>query len=89
MVCLNRSYYELYMVVNTNMKFVLVVYLCLAGACEGVYEQKLYDTIEECKVASEEVKDMAQQMFPMSSGEAWCLSEDEFKKYLQYGQTRA
>ena len=26
------------------MKFVLVVYICLAGVCDSVYEQKLYDT---------------------------------------------
>ena len=66
------------------MKFVLVVYMCLAGACESVYEQKLYDTVEDCKTASLEVQQVAQEMFPMSSGQVWCLTEDEFKKYQDY-----
>ena len=43
------------------MKFVLVVYLCIAGACESVYEQKLYDTRQECESASVEIMDYAQK----------------------------
>jgi len=58
--------------------------MCLAGACESVYEQKLYDTVEDCKTASLEVQEVAQEMFPMSSGQVWCLTEDEFKKYQDY-----
>jgi len=81
---MNCSYYSIFRNVNTNMKFVLVVYMCLAGACESVYERDLYDTVEECKAASEEVRVVAQQMFPMSSGQVWCLTEDEFKKYQDY-----
>ena len=66
------------------MKFIMVVYLCLAGACESVYEQKLYDTIEDCQMASKEVMDYAKQAFPMSSGEIWCLDEEQFIKYQEY-----
>ena len=58
--------------------------MCLAGTCESVYEQKLYDTVEECQVASQEVKDYALANFPYSNGEVWCLTETEFKKYLEY-----
>ena len=66
------------------MKFVMVVYLCLAGACESVYEQKLYDTIDECQIASKEVMEYAKEKFPWSSGEIWCLTEKEFKQYQDY-----
>lgn len=66
------------------MKFVLLVYLCLAGTCESVYEQKLYDTVGECQAASKEVMDYAKERFPYSSGEIWCLTEEEFKKYQDY-----
>jgi hypothetical protein len=35
-------------------------------------------------MASREVMDYAKQAFPMSSGEIWCLTEDEFIKYQEY-----
>ena len=63
------------------MKFILVLYICMSGVCESVYEQTPYDTIEACQTASEQVSITAQQMFPMSTGQVWCLEEDEFKKY--------
>ncbi len=66
------------------MKFIMVVYLCLAGACESVYEQKLYDTAEDCQTASKEVMDYAKERFPFSSGEIWCLTEEEFQKYQDH-----
>ena len=66
------------------MKFILVVYMCLAGACESVYELKKYDTKALCESAGEEVKIYAMQNFPQSSGEIYCLTEDEFKQYLEY-----
>jgi len=66
------------------MKFILVVYLCIAGACESVYEQKLYDTRQECESASVEIMDYAQKRFPNSSGQIWCLTEPEFKQYQDF-----
>ena len=76
------SYYEFFRIVNTNMKYILVVYMCLAGACESVYEQVPYDTVEACQKASKEVSIVAQEMFPMSTGQVWCLTEQEFDKYV-------
>ena len=64
------------------MKFILVVYMCIAGACDSVYEQVPYDTVEACQKASEEVSIVAQEMFPMSTGTVWCLTEEEFNKYI-------
>ena len=64
------------------MKYILVVYMCLAGACESVYEQVPYDTVEACQKASQEVSITAQEMFPMSTGQVWCLTEEEFDKYI-------
>ena len=66
------------------MKFILVVYMCMAGACESVYEQKLYDTKALCEASGEEVKTYAMQNLPQSSGEVWCLTEDQFIKYQEY-----
>lgn len=63
------------------MKFILVVYMCMAGACESVYEQKLYDTREQCEASGAEVKEYAMINLPQSSGQVYCLTEDEFIKY--------
>ena len=66
------------------MKFVLVVYMCLAGACESVYELEKYDTLALCQSAGEEVKAYAMEKFPQSAGEIHCLTEEEFKQYQDY-----
>tara|TARA_B100000902_G_scaffold381920_1_gene419004 strand:+ start:1111 stop:1332 length:222 start_codon:yes stop_codon:yes gene_type:complete len=66
------------------MKFIMVVYMCLAGACESVYEQKLYDTREQCEASGQEVREYAMMNFPQSSGEIYCLTEEEFKQYQDY-----
>ena len=66
------------------MKFILVLYICMASVCESVYEQVPYDTVEECQKASELVSITAQEMYPMSSGQVYCLTEDEFNKYQDY-----
>ena len=66
------------------MKFILVVYMCLAGACESVYEQKLYDTREQCEASGAEVREYAMINFPQSSGEIYCLTEKEIKEYLDH-----
>jgi len=86
---MNRSYYEFSYTVNTFMKFILVVYMCIAGACESVYEAKLYDTREQCEISGQEVREYAMINFPQSSGEIWCLTEEEFAKYQDaYSQTK-
>ena len=58
--------------------------MCLAGACESVYEQKLYDTREQCEASGQEVREYAMMNFPQSSGEVWCLTEEQFIKYQDY-----
>ena len=66
------------------MKFILVVYMCIAGICESVYEYKIYDNKALCDAAGQEVKAYAMQNFPLSSGEIYCLTEAEFKEYQDY-----
>ena len=66
------------------MKFILVVYMCMAGVCESVYEQKLYDTKTLCEASGAEVKEYAMINFPQSSGEVWCLTEEQFKEYQDH-----
>ena len=66
------------------MKFVLVVYMCLAGACESVYELEKYDTLALCQSAGEKVKVYAMEHFPQSSGQLWCLTEEQFIEYQDY-----
>ena len=58
--------------------------MCMAGACESVFEQKMYDTKVLCEAAGEEIKVYAMQNFPQSSGEIYCMTEEEFKKYQDY-----
>ena len=66
------------------MKFILLVYMCIAGTCESVYEQKLYDSWELCQQSADETRTYMMEKFPMSSGEIYCLTEEEFQKYQNY-----
>ena len=66
------------------MKVMLGVYMGLAGACESVYEQKLYDTREQCEISGQQVKEYAMINFPQSSGEIYCLTEEQFEKYQDH-----
>ena len=36
------------------------------------------------RILGKEVMDYAKERFPYSSGEIWCLTEEEFKKYQDY-----
>ena len=49
-----------------------------------MYEQKLYDTREQCEASGAEVKEYAMMNFPQSSGEIYCMTESEFKEYQDY-----
>jgi len=37
-----------------------------------------------CEASGAEVKTYAMQMFPQSSGEIWCLTEEQFIKYQDH-----
>jgi hypothetical protein len=72
-------YYEILEVVNTFMKWILVVMICWGTDCQTIYEQKLYDAEKECLEQATIVSEYAQKTYPQSSGQVWCITTDEFK----------
>ena len=52
--------------------------------CQAIFERKLYETKEECLLESNYVSQYMQEVYPNSSGEIYCLSEDEFEAYNQH-----
>jgi hypothetical protein len=72
-------YYEILGVVNTFMKWILVVMMCWGMDCTTIYEQTLYDNEDECLEQATIVTEYAQKTYPQSSGQVWCVTTDEFQ----------
>jgi hypothetical protein len=76
-------YYEILEVVNTFMKWILVVMICWGTDCQTIYEQKLYDAEKECLEQAAIVTEYAKQTYPDTSGQVWCLTKDEFENWIK------
>lgn len=77
------SLYDVWQWLNTFMKWILVVMICSQIDCQTVYEQKLYDTEQECMEQATIVSQYAQQQYPGTSGQVWCLTNSEFESFIK------
>ena len=66
------------------MKFIMVVIICwTAEFCEGIWEQKFYETKAECDAEAVTVKDYMMLSYPTTSGQIYCMSEKDFQQYYE------
>jgi len=77
------SYYDFFGHLNTCMKWILVVMICWGMDCQTIYEQTLYDTENECLEQAAVVTNYAQQTYPDTSGQIWCLTTEEFQGWVR------
>jgi len=66
------------------MKFFLVVIFCFGLDCQAIYETTSYPTYNSCLDVAQSTSQYLQQMYPQSSGEAWCYTEDEYTQFLKF-----
>ena len=68
------------------MKFIMVVIICFGVDCQAIFEQTFYDTREQCLQVAMETTAYMKDAYPTSSGEIYCLNEEEFRLYNQFLQ---
>ncbi len=70
------------------MKFIMVVIICFGVDCQAIFEPNAYDSYDSCYEVAMQTSQFMQQMYPDSSGEVHCFSEQqfsEFQKMLEQG----
>ncbi len=65
------------------MKWLLVMMLCWGTDCQTIYKQTFYDDEIECMEQLAIVSESAKKQFPNASGQIWCVTEEEFKKWMK------
>jgi hypothetical protein len=71
-------------------KFFMIIILCVYGECNGMWQNTTYATMNECLAAAPPVKEYFMSTYPESTGQIYCLIEEEFnkwKKKLESGNT--
>ena len=64
----------------------MVIILCVYGECQGMWQNTTYSTMEDCLAATPAVKEYFMATLPDSSGQIYCMLEENFqvwKKQLE------
>ena len=67
-------------------KIFMVIILCVYGECQGMWQNTTYSTMEDCLAATPAVKEYFMATLPDSSGQIYCMLEENFqvwKKQLE------
>jgi len=67
-------------------KFFMVIILCVYGECQGMWQNTTYSTMDDCLAATPAVKEYFMATLPDSSGQIYCMLEENFniwKKQLE------
>lgn len=64
------------------MKWIMIVMICWGTECQTMYEQYLYEKESDCLTEAAIVSDYAQMTYPGTTGQIYCLNEDEFKIWV-------
>jgi len=68
-------------------KFFMIIILCVYGECNGLWQNTTYDTMNDCLAASPSVKEYFMSTYPESTGQIYCLIEEEFDKWKKQLET--
>ena len=64
----------------------MVIIMCIYGQGEGMWQNTTYSTMEDCLAATPAVKEYFMATLPDSSGQIYCMLEENFqvwKKQLE------
>ena len=68
-------------------KIFMVIIICVNQTCQGIWQNTTYPNIEDCLAASPVVKEYFMATLPESSGQIFCLVEEEFNKWKEQLET--
>ena len=69
-------------------KIFMVIIICVNQTCQGIWQNTTYPSIDDCLAASPVVKEYFMATLPESSGQIYCMLEENFndwKKRLEEG----
>ena len=62
------------------MKIVMVIIFCMGANCQTIYDTEYYDSVESCVAESAVVSKYMEQSYPGSTGQVYCMAEDQFNQ---------
>ncbi len=63
------------------MQYIMVILICFGANCQAIWEKTYYTSKEECLSATLPVKQYMMEVYPQSSGEIYCMTEEQFEAY--------
>ena len=69
-------------------KIFMVIIICVGQACEGIWQNTTYPTMDDCLAAAPPVREYFMSTYPDSSGNIYCMNQPEFemwKKQIEAG----
>jgi hypothetical protein len=68
---------------------IMVIIICFGATCQTMNVKGTYGTYDSCISGSKGVADYMKDTFPTSSGEIYCMTEQEFEDYQdEYGKSQ-
>jgi hypothetical protein len=64
----------------------MVIIICWGANCQAIWERFYYPSVENCLAESTPVKEYMMKAYPDSSGEIYCMNQEEFENYYEYLQ---
>lgn len=62
--------------------FFLVIVMCIGGACQTMHDEHPHKSYDDCYQKSVVVAQEFKQIYPNTSGQCYCLTEEQYKVYL-------
>tara|TARA_B100001778_G_C18578312_1_gene626127 strand:- start:967 stop:1233 length:267 start_codon:yes stop_codon:yes gene_type:complete len=67
------------------MKFLMVMIICFAeDACQAVFDSAEFQSYDYCMTQAMPVSRYMQEVYPNTSGEIHCLSEEDYATYKAF-----
>ena len=65
------------------MKFIMVIIICFGANCQSLWDKQEYSTVDDCLAASGPDREYMMQVYPTSTGQIYCMNEEEFANYYK------
>ena len=63
------------------MQYIMVILICFGANCQAIWEKTYYNSKDECLSATQPVKQYMMEVYPQSSGEIYCMTQEQFDEY--------
>ena len=64
-------------------EYFLVIVFCMFGECQNLDSPKAFASYGECHEQAQSTAMIMNRQYPNSTGEIYCLDEEQYKLYLE------